>query len=258
MNTVTLEKIALRFAQRFDANGNPFMHWDNQACGAQARLDDFADQMTIEVNGFLLGEYPDPVYISYPSTWWEHLKARWFPAWAIRKWPVIERTHRIEFTVMYPDFKPKIARDRSRKVVSFKTNDFTNFGTRAPHQERGTIDDGPYFHPYGGSLDERRDVINDGPWTKPTPGGKPPPELPNTPEELREWIHTARNLFLMETNKVPTKLHLGRRQRAQFEQMTMGEMGHYGTTRNDAEWRQEFAGLAIVAEPVTDHLEVRK
>lgn len=26
--------------------------------------------------------------VSYPATWWEHLKQRWFPRWALRRWPV--------------------------------------------------------------------------------------------------------------------------------------------------------------------------
>jgi hypothetical protein len=26
--------------------------------------------------------------ISYPSDWWQHLKQRWFPMWALRRWPV--------------------------------------------------------------------------------------------------------------------------------------------------------------------------
>lgn len=24
----------------------------------------------------------------WPSTWWEHVKERWLPAWAIQRWPV--------------------------------------------------------------------------------------------------------------------------------------------------------------------------
>lgn len=32
--------------------------------------------------------------ISYPADWWEALKARWFPSWAKRKWPIryVKRT----------------------------------------------------------------------------------------------------------------------------------------------------------------------
>ena len=28
--------------------------------------------------------------ITYPADWWQHLKQRWFPAWAQKRWPVKE------------------------------------------------------------------------------------------------------------------------------------------------------------------------
>lgn len=34
--------------------------------------------------------------VRYPATWWDAFKARWFPRWAQRRWPVVERV--VSFT----------------------------------------------------------------------------------------------------------------------------------------------------------------
>jgi hypothetical protein len=30
--------------------------------------------------------------VSFPANWWQHFKQRWFPAWALDRWPVRLRT----------------------------------------------------------------------------------------------------------------------------------------------------------------------
>ena len=30
--------------------------------------------------------------LSVPANWWQHVKQRWFPRWALRRWPVLH-TH---------------------------------------------------------------------------------------------------------------------------------------------------------------------
>lgn len=39
----------------------------------------------------------------YPSTWWDAVKARWYPLWALRKWPVQYTKVIAEVKVLYPD-----------------------------------------------------------------------------------------------------------------------------------------------------------
>lgn len=37
--------------------------------------------------------------VEYPSDWWQHLKLRWFPQWAVRRWPVVMKREEIETRV---------------------------------------------------------------------------------------------------------------------------------------------------------------
>jgi hypothetical protein len=50
----------------------------------------------------LAGQRFEPVRVEYPADWWQALKARWFPAWAARRWPV--RYHTVSWSpeVVYP------------------------------------------------------------------------------------------------------------------------------------------------------------
>jgi hypothetical protein len=47
--------------------------------------------------------------VSYPASWWEHFKQQWFPAWALRRWPVkeakVERMHQFRTMALLPEFK---------------------------------------------------------------------------------------------------------------------------------------------------------
>jgi hypothetical protein len=36
----------------------------------------------------------------YPSTWWDAFKLRWFPKWALKRWPVV--MNRIDGEILYP------------------------------------------------------------------------------------------------------------------------------------------------------------
>ena len=46
---------------------------------------------------YVLGMGTEKVGCEWPATWWQHLKQRWFPRWALRRWPV--RLAKREFTV---------------------------------------------------------------------------------------------------------------------------------------------------------------
>lgn len=44
--------------------------------------------------------------ISYPADWWQAVKERWFPAWALRRWPVQRVTLRAQEilpAIRFPD-----------------------------------------------------------------------------------------------------------------------------------------------------------
>src|SRR3990167_6914606 len=50
----------------------------------------------------------------YPSTWWDAVKQRWFPKWALNRWPVV--MNRIDGEILYP----MIEIPKYRKEVTFK------------------------------------------------------------------------------------------------------------------------------------------
>ena len=50
----------------------------------------------------------------YPSTWWDAFKLRFFPAWALRRWPAV--MNRIDGEILYP----MIAIPHYRKGVTLK------------------------------------------------------------------------------------------------------------------------------------------
>jgi len=38
--------------------------------------------------GHVVDEISEEMRVEYPKDWWQALKARWFAAWALRRWPV--------------------------------------------------------------------------------------------------------------------------------------------------------------------------
>ena len=54
----------------------------------------------------------------YPSTWWDAVKLRFFPAWALRRWPAV--MNRIDGEILYP----MIAIPHYRKGVTLKLNNY--------------------------------------------------------------------------------------------------------------------------------------
>ena len=69
-------------------------------------LDDLiVRHFALSLRGYLWGEKTPEKTIRYPRDWWEALKERWFPQWALKRWPVRYATHHIQFNVMYPEFK---------------------------------------------------------------------------------------------------------------------------------------------------------
>jgi len=59
----------------------------------------------IEISGYIWGEEIGRQEVEWPADWWEHFKKRWFPRWAIRKWPVKMITRRFVAKALYPDYK---------------------------------------------------------------------------------------------------------------------------------------------------------
>ena len=257
MNTISLDKIALRFAQRVDAAmlERDLIPWNDDGKLIDHYVDRMAHQFTVELNGYLLGEYPEPVLVTHPRDWWQAFRARWAPAWWIRRHPVIETTHKIDFFVLYPDFKPKLPPGRFRKVVQFHAMQFDGPGIYSIGAERPEFNQeySPYFSDHSAQLD-RDDVINDGPWRKAKPGPERPAP-PTTTDELTIRVATEAKRFLEETGKRPTWLHIGLVQQRLLDEIQM-EAGYRQASGSDS--KNKFMGLKIVNERVENFFEVRK
>ena len=92
----------------------------------EIQLDAVRERIGTAVYGYLYGEtLPEPVEIHYPQDWWEALKARFAPAWFLKRWPVRIRKHLIDFTVVYPNFRPTLPPEQSHHRILSTTTTFT-------------------------------------------------------------------------------------------------------------------------------------
>lgn len=52
-------------------------------------VEDFLTRQTaVAFRTYFLGLGQEKREVEWPADWWQHFKARWFPAWAKRRWPV--------------------------------------------------------------------------------------------------------------------------------------------------------------------------
>ena len=57
-------------------------------------------------------------FVVFPADWWQAVKERWFPAWALRRWPVKYQRWTLDVKVLYLDFKYALPdQPRNWKVV---------------------------------------------------------------------------------------------------------------------------------------------
>jgi hypothetical protein len=52
------------------------------------------------------------ITFSWPETWWDHVKLRFAPRWALRKWPARFTERKVGFLAVAPDFvvPPRVGR----------------------------------------------------------------------------------------------------------------------------------------------------
>jgi len=86
--------------------------------GAQRFFPEHAYIMTIEIMATPLRNYGIELPgFSYPLDWWQAFKARWFPAWALKRWPAKMKhvgggRKELEFRAIFPELDT--VRDRYR------------------------------------------------------------------------------------------------------------------------------------------------
>ena len=47
------------------------------------------DALVVTLVGTLAAESVRDLHFSHPATWWDAFKERWFPGWALQRWPAV-------------------------------------------------------------------------------------------------------------------------------------------------------------------------
>lgn len=71
------------------------------------------ESLVVNLMTHVWGEPDQEVVVEeVPLTWWDHLKQRWFPAWALNRWPVQHRQVTTTVRVLYPNLKIQVPDQR--------------------------------------------------------------------------------------------------------------------------------------------------
>lgn len=76
--------------------------------GVDVAIDYIVGGVEARIRGYWWSESLGKTKFEYPRDWWQAFKARWFPAWALRRWPVENECHNLDMKVLYPDFRPSL------------------------------------------------------------------------------------------------------------------------------------------------------
>lgn len=68
-------------------------------------LEDTANYLAVHLIAHVLGRRHDGPEIRYPMNWWDAFKARWFPAWLLRRFPARFVVVLPSMTELYPDIQ---------------------------------------------------------------------------------------------------------------------------------------------------------
>ena len=70
-----------------------------------ADLEDAGEQMIVKLSATILGETLQKIEVRYPADWRQAFKARWFPRWALRRWPIEYVIRTMEVQAVYPSLR---------------------------------------------------------------------------------------------------------------------------------------------------------
>ena len=75
---------------------------DMPAVEFQQHVSFIGDELLLALRGKMLGETLERISASYPVNWWEAVKARFFPEWAKKRWPIQYAKIELEARALYP------------------------------------------------------------------------------------------------------------------------------------------------------------
>lgn len=76
------------------------------------------DEIHVQIRQLVVAQDLADREVRYPRDWWQAFKARWFPAWALRRWPVEETVVTFEVRALYP--KVALPRQEHYLMVDFQ------------------------------------------------------------------------------------------------------------------------------------------
>ena len=84
------------------------------------------NRLALQLNAYVFGEKGDDLVIDYPRDWWEAFKNRWFPRWALRRWPVMYTRHRITPQTIYQNLKISLPREMHQvRFIQQRTDSYS-------------------------------------------------------------------------------------------------------------------------------------
>ena len=71
-----------------------------------AQVDIFEDylphRIALHFSASILGEGQESLNYKYPRDWWQAFKLRWFPQWALKRWPAEFTKIKVDVKTLYP------------------------------------------------------------------------------------------------------------------------------------------------------------
>lgn len=71
-------------------------------------LTHYTGHLVLRLSASVWGEDLPAKIITYPADWWQAFKQRWFPGWALKRWPVAHTVIHLKGVALYPDYQPKL------------------------------------------------------------------------------------------------------------------------------------------------------
>jgi len=69
-------------------------------------------RMVYMLRASIYAQQLDHQVVRYPADWWQGFKQRFFPAWALRRWPVLETVKTMRLFAWYPNMEIPGQRDQ--------------------------------------------------------------------------------------------------------------------------------------------------
>ena len=84
------------------------------------------DMLVVHLCAWVVGETPKEYECVYPQDWWHAFKDRWFPVWALKRWPVIRTHFKVRADLVYPEFKIQMPKERHNLTFTVSNYDYTD------------------------------------------------------------------------------------------------------------------------------------